>query len=413
MTVMLKVQSVSKKFQIGVKQQRYRTLRDTIVETAKGLFQPKNTEPPGTFWALQDINFEVNQGEVVGIIGRNGSGKSTLLKIISRITEPTKGKIFYRGRIGTLLEVGTGFHPELTGRENIYMNGAILGMSRQEITRKFDEIVDFSEVEKFIDTPVKHYSSGMYVRLAFSVAASLEPDILLVDEVLAVGDVAFQRKCMGKMSDVAQAGRTILFVSHQMSAIQSLCTRAIILDGGKNLLDGKVEEVIPLYLKRLQDTPTTDIPNILRNRSEWGTKVKIMDVSLLNLQKETVSVLSLEEPFLVKLTLQACEDIDNVSAIIGIDTLMGGHVVTTATEESQLFLNFKAGETKELIADFSHLKLNVGQYTFRIGLRQDKTPLDWLGQISMFEVTSFKHESRNPSPELVGIVRYYPTWSQI
>jgi lipopolysaccharide transport system ATP-binding protein len=411
MTPILKVQSVSKKFQIGVKQQRYRTLRDTIVETAKGIFQPKNSEPPGTFWALQDINFEVTQGEVVGIIGRNGSGKSTLLKIISRITEPTKGKIFYRGRIGTLLEVGTGFHPELTGRENIYMNGAILGMSRQEITRKFDEIVDFSEVEKFIDTPVKHYSSGMYVRLAFSVAASLEPDILLVDEVLAVGDVAFQRKCMGKMSDVAQAGRTILFVSHQMSAIQSLCTRAIILDSGKNLLDGNVEEVIPLYLKRLQDTPTTDIPNIPRNRSDWGTKVKIMDVSLLNLQKEPVSVLALEESFLVKLTLQACEDIDDVSAIIGIDTLMGGHVVTTATEESQIFLNFKAGETKEVIADFSHLKLNVGQYTFRAGLRQNKAPLDWLGQISMFEVTSFKHESSNSSPDLVGIVRYYPTWS--
>jgi lipopolysaccharide transport system ATP-binding protein len=411
MKPILKVESVSKKFQIGVRKQPYRTLRDTIVETTKSFFQPKNTEPPGTFWALQDINFEVNEGEVVGIIGRNGSGKSTLLKTISRITEPTKGKIFYRGRIGTLLEVGTGFHPELTGRENIYMNGAILGMTREEIARKFDEIVDFSEVEKFIDTPVKHYSSGMYVRLAFAVASSLEPDILLVDEVLAVGDVAFQRKCMGRMSDVAQAGRTILFVSHQMAAIQSLCTRAIILDTGKNLMDGKVDEVIPLYLKHLQDAPVSDIANMPRGHHDFGIKAKITDVSVLNLKKEPVSVLSLEEPFLIKLTFRAIKDIKDVSVLIGINTLLGSYIVTTATEESNLLLNLKAGETKEVIAEFSNLKLNVGQYNLRVSLREKATYIDALEQIYTFEVTSFKHESSNVNPRYVGVIRYYPTWS--
>jgi lipopolysaccharide transport system ATP-binding protein len=413
MKPILKVQGVSKQFQIGVKRQEFRTLRDTLVNTATGMFRRKPTQKAtDTFWALQDIHFEVNEGEVVGIIGRNGSGKSTLLKIISRITEPTHGRVLHRGRVGTLLEVGTGFHPELTGRENIYMNGAILGMSRQEITRKFDEIVDFSEVEKFIDTPVKRYSSGMYVRLAFAVAASLEPDILLVDEVLAVGDVAFQRKCMGKMSDVAQNGRTILFVSHQMAAIQSLCTRTIILDNGKNLMDGKVEEVIPLYLKQMESTPNADIANIHRRRSEWGTVAKIVDISLLNVQKEPTSVLALEQPFLVKVTIQAYEDIDAVSLELGIDTFLGAHVIVTASEESNLLLDLKAGETREITADFTGLAINVGQYTLRASLRRYKQPVDWLIQLNLFEVTPFRHETSNASPELVGLVRYYPKWSQ-
>jgi lipopolysaccharide transport system ATP-binding protein len=412
MKPILKVQGVSKQFQIGTKRQEFRTLRDTLVNTATGMFRRKPTQnATNIFWALQDIHFDVNEGEVVGIIGRNGSGKSTLLKIISRITEPTRGRILYRGRVGTLLEVGTGFHPELTGRENIYMNGAILGMSRQEITRKFDEIVDFSEVEKFIDTPVKRYSSGMYVRLAFAVAASLEPDILLVDEVLAVGDVAFQRKCMGKMSDVAQNGRTILFVSHQMAAIQSLCTRTIILDNGKNLMDGSVEEVIPLYLKKMENTPNADIANIHRNRSEWGTAIKIVDVCLMNTQGEPSSVLALEQPFSVKVTIQAHEDINEVSLIVGIDTLMGAHVVTTATEESNLLFSLKKGETREMVADFSQLALNVGQYTLRVSLRRNNQSLDWLGQIGLFEVTSFRHDNSQARPELVGMVRYYPKWS--
>lgn len=203
-----------------------------------------------TFWALDGVSFEVRQGEVLGILGRNGAGKSTLLKVLSRITEPTRGYAELRGRVASLLEVGTGFHAELTGRENVYLNGTILGMRKREIDRKFDEIVAFSEIEKFIDTPVKRYSSGMYVRLAFAVAAHLEPEILIVDEVLAVGDADFQNKCIGKMSDVAHEGRTVLFVSHNMAALQSLCTRALLLDRGRVVMDGDVEPAIKNYLSR-------------------------------------------------------------------------------------------------------------------------------------------------------------------
>jgi lipopolysaccharide transport system ATP-binding protein len=201
------------------------------------------------FWALKDVSFTVQQGQCVGIIGRNGAGKSTLLKILSRITEPTAGVARLRGRVGCLLEVGTGFHPELTGRENIFLNGAILGMKRAEVARKFDEIVAFAEVDKFVDTPVKHYSSGMYMRLAFAVAAHLEPEILIVDEVLAVGDAEFQRKCLGKMGEVARAGRTVLFVSHNIGAVQSLCEQAVLLEAGRLAHVGRVQDVIPRYLK--------------------------------------------------------------------------------------------------------------------------------------------------------------------
>jgi len=242
----------------------YIALRDVMVEKAKDLgryfVRPfSNTSSPdrGTaleeFWALRDVSFEVNPGDRVGIIGRNGAGKSTLLKILSRITEPTEGRVRLRGRVASLLEVGTGFHPELTGRENIFLNGAVLGMTKAEIRKKFDEIVDFAEVEKFLDTPVKRYSSGMFVRLAFAVAAHLEPEILVVDEVLAVGDAAFQRKCLGKMEDAAsQEGRTVLFVSHNMAAIQTLCRRAIWLDGGTIALNRESAAVIEAYGKDLQ-----------------------------------------------------------------------------------------------------------------------------------------------------------------
>jgi lipopolysaccharide transport system ATP-binding protein len=228
--VAIRVQGVGKQFELGEARPRFPTLRDALVSSARRagamVFSPlrsfRERSRPEKFWALRDISFEVAQGEVVGIIGGNGAGKSTLLKILSRITEPTEGRIEIHGRVGSLLEVGTGFHPELSGRENTFLNGAILGMTRQEIARKFDEIVAFAEVERFIDTPVKHYSSGMYLRLAFAVAAHLEPEILIVDEVLAVGDAAFQKKCLGKMGDVAREGRTVLFVSHNMIQMAQL-----------------------------------------------------------------------------------------------------------------------------------------------------------------------------------------------
>ena len=238
--IAIRVEDLGKRYRIGTAPERYKTLRDAIVAGVNAPIKQLRrsssltaaSKEASTIWALRDITFEVHQGKVLGIVGRNGAGKSTLLKILSRVTEPTEGSAEIHGRVGSLLEVGTGFHPELTGRENIYLNGAILGMKRIEIDRKFDEIVSFSEVEQFIDTPVKRYSSGMYLRLAFAVAAHLEPEILVVDEVLAVGDAEFQRKCMGKMSDVAQAGRTVLFVSHNMSAVLRLTEETMVLDKG-------------------------------------------------------------------------------------------------------------------------------------------------------------------------------------
>jgi len=289
----ISVENVGKRYTLNHKGkgERYTTLRDVIARQAVAPFKAignkmrvrrslngshsnGSTYPPSNgsiedFWALKDVSFEVKQGDVIGIIGRNGAGKSTLLKILSRITEPTQGRIRIKGRVASLLEVGTGFHPELTGRENIFLNGAILGMSRVEVKRKFDQIVAFAEVEKFLDTPVKRYSSGMYVRLAFAVAAHLEPEILIVDEVLAVGDAEFQKKCLGKMQDVAGHGRTVLFVSHNLTAVRQLCTKGLLLENGQVAMKGVANEVADRYLQnmldsrrglfRLGDTGYTDI----------------------------------------------------------------------------------------------------------------------------------------------------------
>ena len=264
MTAIIEARNISKQYQIGRRRDGYVALRDIIGgalqhplaflgSKAKGLFASRKED----FFALDDVGFTVQKGEVVGIIGSNGAGKSTLLKILTQITPPSTGEIILRGKVSSLLEVGTGFHPELTGRENVFLNGAILGMTKKEIVKKFDDIVDFSGVRQFIDTPVKRYSSGMYVRLAFAIAAHMEPDILLVDEVLAVGDAEFQKKCLGKMDEVAKTtGRTILFVSHNMSAIKKLCTRAILLDKGKVIYDGSTDRAVEMYLNseyRLQD----------------------------------------------------------------------------------------------------------------------------------------------------------------
>lgn len=253
--IAIKVENLSKRYLINHNQQSDDNFREMLVNKAKRLnpfakIKAIANTSQEEFWALNDVNFEINQGDRVGIIGRNGAGKSTLLKVLSRITEPTKGKIHINGRIASLLEVGTGFHPELTGRENIYLNGAILGMGRAEIKAKFDEIVAFAEVEKFLDTPVKRYSSGMYVRLAFAVAAHLEPEILVVDEVLAVGDVEFQKKCLGKMNDVSKEGRTILFVSHNMNAIEQLCNKGMLLQNGSvQYFDNEISKVIHKYFE--------------------------------------------------------------------------------------------------------------------------------------------------------------------
>ncbi|MGC8602901.1 MAG: ABC transporter ATP-binding protein [Desulfomonilaceae bacterium] len=263
----IKSEGLGKNYTIGHQSngERYTALRDVVARSLSGLWRKSKDMFRGSsliqgdaleeFWALKDVSFEIRRGEVVGIIGRNGAGKSTLLKILSRITEPTEGRVTIKGRVSSLLEVGTGFHPELTGRENIYLNGAILGMRRSQIKRKFDDIVDFAEVEKFLDTPVKRYSSGMYVRLAFAVAAHLEPEILLIDEVLAVGDAAFQKKCLGKMGRVAEEGRTVLFVSHNMGMITSLCQKAILFDEGQTIMEGIATDVVLQYYTQGQCTP--------------------------------------------------------------------------------------------------------------------------------------------------------------
>lgn len=260
MSTAISVENLSKKYIIGhQKRERYTALRDVMANGAKRFAhklahpfaKPKNDPTYEEFWALKDINFEIQQGDRVGIIGRNGAGKSTLLKVLSRITEPTTGKVSIKGRVASLLEVGTGFHPELTGRENIFLNGAILGMSKAEIKKNFDEIVAFAEVEKFLDTPVKRYSSGMYVRLAFSVAAHLEPEILIVDEVLAVGDAQFQKKCLGRMDEVSRHGKTVLFVSHNFPAVQRLCNKAILLESGRVKHQGDVSKILSQYMQSI------------------------------------------------------------------------------------------------------------------------------------------------------------------
>jgi lipopolysaccharide transport system ATP-binding protein len=292
MSVVIKVENLSKSYNIIHQgNSRYVALRDVITEKVKGTFNSaKNIvgnkpvskiQSKEEFWALSDISFDVMQGERIGIIGRNGAGKSTLLKVISRITEPTSGRIAIKGRVASLLEVGTGFHPELTGRENIFLNGAILGMHRAEIKSKFDEIVDFSGVEKFLDTPVKRYSSGMYVRLAFAVAAHMEPDILIIDEVLAVGDAEFQKKCLGKMQDVSmEGGRTVIFVSHNMAAIESLCQKVIILNGGKQIFTGPTKEGISTYLDNTSSISKVSLSD--RKDRTGNGKVRFVDFRILD-----------------------------------------------------------------------------------------------------------------------------------
>jgi lipopolysaccharide transport system ATP-binding protein len=290
------VEGLSKRYRIGAVRADYATLRDRL----SGIFRRGPRRQIQEIWALSDINLEIPTGEALGLIGHNGAGKSTLLKILSRITEPTRGRAILRGRVASLLEVGTGFHPELTGRENIFLNGAILGMTRVEIRKNFDAIVAFSEVENFLDTPVKHYSSGMYVRLAFAVAAHLTPEILLVDEVLAVGDIEFQRRCLGRMNDVARSGRTVVFVSHNLDSIEKLCTSAVLLSGGEVEQSGPTREVIAQYLSKRQGVSAFD-ERAIRDREGSG-RALITRVEILSPDGEKpLDVVAMGESFRVRI----------------------------------------------------------------------------------------------------------------
>jgi lipopolysaccharide transport system ATP-binding protein len=368
--IAIRVENLSKQYRIG-KRERYRTLRDTLTDAAvapfhrlRSTFLRSNlplSKSDDTIWALKDVSFEVRRGEVVGIIGRNGAGKSTLLKILSRITEPTEGQAEIHGRVGSLLEVGTGFHPELTGRENVYLNGAILGMRRGEIERKFDEIVAFAEVEKFLDTPVKHYSSGMHMRLAFAVAAHLEPEILLVDEVLAVGDAMFQKKCLGKMEEVAKEGRTVLFVSHSMESIKALCHRAIEIKNGAVNNDGKAADVVNGYLFEL---------NAGEASSEARVGKYIKRFAVLDHLKSAAHSIGAGESatFLIEYETPH-EDLFDVGVTIGIYTGHGDRVATLATSQtipSKQFRNLKGHGVLECWVD--SLPLAPGDYYVNIAL---------------------------------------------
>lgn len=341
----IQVENLGKKYIIGHQTQTapYQTLRDTlargfrtIITTITSPFTPpKNNPNSEEFWALKDINFEVKQGEVIGIIGRNGAGKSTLLKILSRITEPTTGQIKIKGRIASLLEVGTGFHPELTGRENIYLNGAILGMSKLEINRKFDEIVDFAEVEKFLDTPVKHYSSGMYVRLAFAVAAHLEPEILIVDEVLAVGDANFQKKCLGKMGDVAtKEGRTVLFVSHNFQMIRTLCNQAILLHQGTIQLKQDTETVVKTYLHSIRGIGNNLNTNLKDRLNRSSGQVRFIEIGLQNSYNQPQWEFKTGETIKIKCYYQ---------------------VFSNTVSSLTVYVALKSTITQELLTNFKHL----------------------------------------------------------
>jgi lipopolysaccharide transport system ATP-binding protein len=334
--IAIHVKNLGKQYRLGGPQEKYHTLRDAMVNSLKASMKMFHKAPPEEyFWALKDVSFDVEAGEVVGIIGRNGAGKSTLLKILSRITTPTEGCVDLHGRVGSLLEVGTGFHSELTGRENIYLSGSILGMKRREIDAKLDDIVRFSEIEKFLDTPVKRYSSGMYVRLAFAVAAHLEPEILLVDEVLAVGDAAFQKKCLGKMGDVAKEGRTVLFVSHNMGAINQLCRKSILLNHGHVSSIGPSEEIINKYL-----TDNSSIKPEITIPYDDNKLGQFVSFRIRNGKGEISSEISCEDVITIEMDFKLREKIAGLAFACYLQTVDGITVFySNSTDDSNSLIN--------------------------------------------------------------------------
>lgn len=401
----IKAENLSKLYHIG-ERDTHKTLRDVLSNAARHPLQiarslvngPANQRiSSDTIWALQNVSFEIKQGEVVGIIGRNGAGKSTLLKILSRITEPTTGRVEGYGRVGSLLEVGTGFHPELTGRENVYLNGAILGMKKAEIDRKFDEIVAFAEIEKFLDTPVKRYSSGMYVRLAFAVAAHLEPEILIVDEVLAVGDAAFQKKCIGKMSEVAGQGRTVLFVSHNMGVVQMLCNRAILLRYGTVLADDSVTRVVMTYLKTLEEMAAQDLQMRTERRGAGQIQLTRIDISATNDSPANILATGHPARFIFHLTSVQ----SGLSCSFTIYDQLGQPV--TYFDSALHSRDDRAdpqGEAK-FLCEIDELPLMPGRYRINAAIMRGGELQDHLEGAAFFEVEPGNFKGR-PAPQQAG-----------
>lgn len=401
MLPIIEVNHLSKRYRIGEKQSYY-SFRDTLAGLIKLPFSQKAKIKKKEFWALKDVSFKVMPGEVIGIIGRNGAGKSTLLKILSRITPPTKGEITLRGRVASLLEVGTGFSQELTGRENIYLNGAILGMKKVEINDKFDEIIEFAEISKFLDTPVKFYSSGMYMRLAFAIAAHLEPEILLVDEVLAVGDAQFQKKCLGKMKEVSKQGRTVLFVSHNMEAIKNLCSKALILEKGRLKKIGPASKIIDSYLSELENST---LKGIIKAGDE---DARIINCSIVNSSYTKVNKININEPFGIEIKYEILSDFKGLVPNILISTINGTEVL------HNIYVSSSASKGKHkaicwIPANF----LNNKKYKVLIAIASfTPSTVDHAIQEIIFEVIENMDEKYrgNYRGEIHGVVRPCLNW---
>ncbi len=390
--IAIQVESLGKQYHLGGMQKTYDRLGDQIVDAVAAPFrrtmklirgEAKSAAELGEqFWALESVSFTIKHGEAVGVIGRNGAGKSTLLKILSRITEPTKGYADIYGRVGSLLEVGTGFHPELTGRENIFLNGAILGMRKTEIDRKFDEIVAFAEIDRFIDTPVKHYSSGMYVRLAFSVAAHLEPEILLVDEVLAVGDVAFQRKCLGKMDDVAHQGRTVLFVSHNMGLMQTFCKRGIFLQEGTVSKDGPISDVVDAYLKSIENRELQDLENRTDRRGVGN--VRLMGVEVNSGNGEASSILKTGGP--VRFTFHVNNVVPGMNMNFSLFDQIGQAVVQFKGKDQSPKDTYNPETQHTFVCDIERFLVLPGRYRVDVGIVGDNRMQDYVEAATFIDV---------------------------
>lgn len=380
MKPILEVQNISKKFLIQHQQLPYLSFRDKL----SGLFSPK--EATEEFWALRDISFDVQPGESIGIIGRNGAGKSTLLKILSRITPPTTGRITVRGRIASLLEVGTGFHQELTGRENIFMNGSILGMKHAEIKAKFDEIVDFSGTEKFLDTPLKHYSSGMQLRLAFAVAAHLEPEILIIDEVLAVGDAEFQKKCLGKMEDVTRSGKTILFVSHNMTAVSGLCQKGLLLVNGAVSYAGQIDQVLSKYLSVVDQLASSSL--LSRKDREGNGAIRFSDVQMINERGKEVKGISSGHTVAFRFWYVCNENYrgSSLRMDVGMNDNLNNRVAWFSTELTPGFNGNFSGEKGYIDLKIADFPFNEGKYSFTVYSQVNGLVADWIKDACVFYV---------------------------
>jgi lipopolysaccharide transport system ATP-binding protein len=392
-TVAFRADNLSKLYRLGVGADAHATLRETImsgVGRLAGRREPARPGPTNDFWALKDVSFEVRTGEVLGILGSNGAGKSTLLKILSRIIKPTTGHVDVRGRLGALLEVGTGFHPDLTGRENIFLNGAVLGMSRAETARRLDAIIDFSGIEPFIDTPVKRYSSGMYLRLAFAVAAHIEPEILVIDEVLAVGDASFQAKCIGKVEEIAGSGRTVLFVSHQLHVVHRLCTRAILMQKGRLVADGSPSSVVETYLRGVEVSATQDLATRTDRLGEGEVRLTAVSVEAEGGSPRTGS------PLIVRFTPSG-EPIKVDCTFTIIDEL-GFPVATFDTTETS---PSDAGEGTDFVCTIDALTLRPGRYRIDATLATHAgVQEDHIEGATLFDVQPGEHDGRSPGAKL-------------